>query len=87
MPNQVIINLYGTKHWYNEDSKLHREDGPAVISKDGNQYWYRNGKCHREDGPAVIYKDGNQEWYLNGKEYTEDAYITIQFFNGVKLNG
>jgi hypothetical protein len=76
----------GTKHWHNEEGHLHREDGPAVISKDGSQFWYNNGKCHREDGPALIFPDGDEYFYLNDKRYTEDAYITIQFFNGVNVN-
>ena len=29
----------GTRIWRNENGSLYREDGPAVITKDGRQYW------------------------------------------------
>ena len=45
--------------------ELHRVDGPAIDSTDGNNSWYLNGRLHRVDGPAV---EGNQGryWYMNG---------------------
>ena len=51
------------------DGILHREDGPARISKDGLRgYWHQNNKFHRLDGPAAIntyrYLEG---WYVNDK--------------------
>ena len=42
------------------NGELHREDGPASVTrrfKDGQvawETWYRHGGPHREDGPAVI---------------------------------
>jgi hypothetical protein len=70
-----------SKRRYNEEKKhvyytigyskvLHREDGPALISDDGNIEWWFNGKLHREDGPAVIYWHGFKEWYLNGRYFS-----------------
>ena len=50
----------------NRNGKFHREDGPAIIHQDGNQYWYRNGDLHRDDGPAIIWPDGTSTWYTNG---------------------
>jgi hypothetical protein len=85
MPNPHI-DEDGNQYWY-LNGLLHKEDGPAYISKAGYKIWYINGKRHNENGPAVIHTDGSNAWYLNGKEYTEDAYRTIQFFNGIKLNG
>jgi hypothetical protein len=32
----------GTKVWF-EDGKVHRNDGPAVISPDGVERWYIHG--------------------------------------------
>jgi hypothetical protein len=69
----VIVRTDGTKEWYDE-SKLHREDGPAVEHADGAMFWYRNGKRHREDGPACEWSDGSKSWYLNGVEYTEKEF-------------
>ena len=61
--------------YLNEEGKLHREDGPALIWGNGSsQAWYQNGILHREDGPAIIYADGVQEWYLNGKKITLEEY-------------
>ena len=37
------VNRYGTKMWRLNGS-LHREDGPAIVFKNGSEYWYLNGK-------------------------------------------
>lgn len=74
------------------DGKLHREDGPAVISEtDGAHAWLVDGKLHRADGPAVVGSDGSQAWYLNGKLHREDGPAVIEangseawFVNGVQ---
>jgi len=62
----------GNKFWYLNE-KLHREQGPAVISPDGTKEWYLNGERHREQGPAVIDSDGYKEWYFNGKLHRVDG--------------
>ena len=61
----------GTRIWRNDKGERHREDGPAVIYSDGEQYWYINGNLHREDGPAVIFPDGEQYWYINFHDVTD----------------
>ena len=61
----------------NSDTRLHREDGPAIVFPDGSQEWYRNGDLHREDGPAVINPDGEQYWYRNGKCHRDDGPARI----------
>lgn len=59
---------YINGYWQN-----HREDGPAVVSRDGEiRMWYINGKEHREDGPAVETESSNH-WYRNGIEHREDG--------------
>lgn len=45
---------------------LHRDDGPADVSKDGSQCYYQNGIKHREDGPAEILPNGTKRWFYNG---------------------
>jgi hypothetical protein len=57
----------GGQQWY-KNSKLHRDDGPAVIDIDGEQQWYINGERHRDDGPAIT-GGGNEWWYINGKRH------------------
>ena len=56
--------------WFNEEGKLHREDGPAQIWATGIEEWYKEGKLHRMDGPAVVYPTGSRyidAWYYEGK--------------------
>lgn len=70
----IKIDNSGTKE-YRENGHYHREDGPAVIFKNGDKIWMFNGKPHRIDGPAIIYDiDGYRCWYLNGKEFTEHEW-------------
>jgi hypothetical protein len=70
----VRIN-YVDKIVYMDDEKscIHREDGPAVIYKNGSKEWYINGKHHREDGPAIIYYNGTKHWFHNGKHHRVDG--------------
>jgi len=50
----------------NNNGKIHRDGGPALIYVDGRRYWYQNGLRHRGDGPALVYPNGRQYWYWNG---------------------
>jgi len=59
--------------YYNNEGKLHREDGPAIEYPDGTKYWYKEGKLHREDGPAKECPDGTKYWYKEGKPHREDG--------------
>lgn len=70
--NLNIDKMY-SKLYFNKERKLHKDDGPAVIFKHGNKYWFKNGELHRENGPAVETEDGRQEWYQNGKLHREDG--------------
>lgn len=73
----------GTAFYFDENNRLHREDGPAVETTTGVRVslWYREGKLHREDGPAVEnrnIRDGSgDEWYLDGKQYTAEEFFSI----------
>lgn len=58
--------------WY-INSQRHREDGPAVIYRDGYQAWYRNGLRHREDGPAIITHNQREYWYNRGELHRIDG--------------
>ena len=66
----MIVLPNGIKIWSNEEGKLHRDDGPAMIWADGTEEWFFNGKRHRTDGPAAIWADGTEEWWLNNKKYS-----------------
>jgi hypothetical protein len=67
------INQYGDKIWKNEIGEYHRLDGPAIIRKNGSQYWYINDKSHRLDGPAYIGADGTQEWWIHDVNITNEV--------------
>ena len=87
---RIVVNpATGTRRYYNHANQLHREDGPAVIQRDGSKEWYLNGELHREDGPAIEYSDGAKCWYRNGKLHREDGPAVI-YQNGTRkwlLNG
>lgn len=61
----------GNMRFVNENNKLHRDDGPAIILINGFKYWYKNGLLHRTDGPAVEYEDGTKSWYFEGDRHCE----------------
>ena len=46
----------------------HREDGPAVITVSGSEYWYQHGKLHCLDGPAVKHENDYKAWWYQGKK-------------------
>lgn len=68
--------------YFNDCDKLHREDGPASITKNGYQEWWANGKCHREDGPAIIRPSGYQVWVENGVIQRKDGPAIIRSDGG-----
>jgi hypothetical protein len=73
----VMIEMpEGTKTWY-LDEALHREDGPAIISIDGDEWWYSHGSLHRTDGPAIVYPDGTQQWYYQGVRHRTDGPAVV----------
>ena len=55
--------------YWRKNVKLHRDDGPAIITPNGYKAWYQNDNRHREDGPAAIWADGSKEWWENGLPY------------------
>ena len=92
MNEEQYIETDGFQTKYYSDKAMtviHREDGPAVESANGDKKWYLNGKLHREGGPAVEYNDGEKAWYINGKCHREDG-PAVEDTDGYKewyLNG
>jgi hypothetical protein len=37
---KVTINDAGTIHWFDQEDKLHREDGPAIEYADGDKFGF-----------------------------------------------
>ena len=53
--------------------QIHREDGPAIIARDGSREWFFRGRHHREGGPAVEHANGMQVWYRHGEVFREEG--------------
>ena len=71
---RVDVDEYGTRRYYNAAGLLHREDGPAVIWRDGSEAWFHNGKLHRTTGPAVALTNRTTTWWIHGVQYTKQEY-------------
>jgi hypothetical protein len=71
------VTYVGDRWVWTSYGRLHRLDGPAVITDDGAQEWYRQGAAHREDGPAVIRPDGTKRWFFDGRLHRVDGPALI----------
>ena len=70
---------------YRRNGLRHRLDGPASISDDGLEIWYRNGVWHRvDDEPTITHPDGRRYWYRNGVLHRDDGPAVIRA-NGDKF--
>lgn len=67
--------------FYDNQKRLHREDGPSVIMPNGTKKWYHHGVLHRIDGPALEFANGSKHWYQNGKRHRENG-PALHFANG-----
>lgn len=54
---QIHFLFHYQVEYRNEKGELHRDnDLPAIETKNGDLYWYKNGQLHRENGlPAMKY--------------------------------
>lgn len=69
--NNMMIREFdnGDKIYYKDDC-FHRIDGPAIITKTYNA-WYFNGTLHRLKEPALTYENGRKEWFFYGKRHND----------------
>ena len=74
MESTLTIDKYGDKSWVLLNGNLHRDNGPAFESVDGDKCWYVNGLRHRIDGPAYEDCDGTKLWYFEGVQYSEKEF-------------
>jgi len=79
-PGYVLTKRGDIKYYKNY--LLHRDDGPAVIKRNGREEWCRFGRLHRYDGPARVWSH-NEEWYQFGKRHRLDG-PAIEYANGDK---
>ena len=67
-------NENGIFHYKNY--RPHKEDGPAILLKNGNYFWYFDGDYHRIGGPAT--SDGRTiEYWKYGKRHNLDGPAII----------
>jgi hypothetical protein len=77
-----IRDIYGCRKWYLH-GKLHRINGPAIITYDGYEFWYKEGMMHRDgDMPAYI-AYGDKKWYKNGKRHRDNGLPAIIWEHGL----
>lgn len=79
MPVKTVNSYTGNTEW-KVDGVLHRDDGPALIGRNGDQFWYQNGVIHRNKGPAAITKHG-KIWAANGERHRLDG-PAVEWTNG-----
>ena len=76
---------YNNKIHYVNDLR-HKEDGPAIICKNGSLFYFINNKFHREDGPACYYGKHYKEWWFKGKFVSNTKDFSLeQFKKHIKL--
>ena len=80
----IDVDHNGTRRYRNSADLLHRDEGPAIVYKDGSEKWYQNGELHCTTGPAVIWAYGDLEWWQNGKQHREDG-PAVEWHNGSKF--
>lgn len=56
----------------------HREDGPALISKKGDEAWFFEGAFHREEGPAVKTSTGEVSYWYRGTPHRLDGPAIVE---------
>jgi hypothetical protein len=67
---------------YYRNSRLHREDGPAIIYPEGLTFWYKHGKLYNGLGPVEITSDGEVVYSSNFIECNgREGRIGIDFPN------
>jgi hypothetical protein len=80
------------REYRDEDGRLHREEGPALVHANGSVKWYRHGRRHREGAPACVYVNGTRKWYEDGLRHRDGGPAAtypdgrrIWFERGVKI--
>lgn len=79
---------------YNEEGKLHNQNGPAIIdfAFTNTISYYKDGKLHRsvEEGPAVLSRvkfdtsgdlEERKEYYMNGKKLSQQEVEALKGYS------
>jgi hypothetical protein len=68
----------------NENNNLHRDNGPAVVTRNLIQYAMR-GRLHRKDGPAVITPNGTKQYYWKGVHIEPSLWERQDTITGIEI--
>lgn len=52
-----------------QNSRLHRDCGPAMITTYGAKQWFKHSKPHRDSGPCIKCPMGCRAWAIDGTFY------------------
>ena len=74
----AFITKVGDRVWTDAQGRKHREGLPALVFKDGSQFWFRHGQRHRDDGPAFVGVDGTLGWWRDDQRHREDGPAVIR---------
>lgn len=82
---KFIIDLYKGATYNYKDGLLHSDnDEPAILHKNGNKFWYKNGKIHRENGYAIEYVSGQKHYVYDGHHCPNQKYFE-NYIKNIKL--
>lgn len=71
--SHIERTVKGSTKYLDNQKRLHRTDGPALIRSDGGELWCIRGEIHREDGPAWI-TPTETVWFLKSTELSFDDW-------------
>jgi len=74
----TVITYSDRVEWRNEIGEEHCLSGPAIVYKNGDEFYFVEGKRHRENGAACRYADGTKFWFLNDIEYSKQEFNKIK---------
>lgn len=74
---RVIIDNYGIKQYRNNEGRLHRYDGPAVIYADGRKEWWIDNnliEAYSIDGVrSIVTRKTINIQRMNGLKFVTDS--------------
>ena len=72
---------------YDDERRLHCDNGPAITNGKDTERWYQHGKFHRpqEDGPAII-TPWHRKYFFHGQRHRTDGPACIDFFHSTAVD-
>ena len=65
-----------------QNNKIHNEEGPAILHKNGTVHYLQNNKFSNLNGPANIYSDGGLYYYIDGYGIHKENYeVEVRKYN------